>query len=130
MSRSAAGQRRRVPRAHLKTPPLRALLKRLRARAPASAPVSIVFKHGVRFGESLVLGVTSYRVRWRRGKPLPPERFRIEIDSRLPRGEQWEVLIHEWAHVLDRGTRPKPPKDCHDSRWGQCYSRAFRASLP
>lgn len=112
---------------HLRTPPLRELMRRLRRNAPLVAPVRLIQKPGVRCGGQLVAGCACYRQKWPSGKVV---RFRITVDSRLSRAEKWDVIVHEWAHCLDRGTRPKQPKDCHDARWGQCLSRAYRASLP
>jgi hypothetical protein len=74
-----------------------------------------------------VLGVASIVTRWCRGKPRIV-RFHIAIDSRLSLGEQWEVLVHEYAHCLDRESRLRC-RDRHDCRWGQHFSRAFRASI-
>lgn len=117
----------RLPK-ELRSPSLRELARRLRKHAPTKAPVRIIRQRGVRCDGGLVLGVISYKIHWRGGCPRRIERYRIVIDSRLSAGEQWDCLVHEWAHALDRETRPKRPKDCHDSRWGQCYARAFRAS--
>lgn len=91
----------------------------------------VAYRVGVLCRGEYVLGYAGYRRHWSKsGKPGRVLRHRIVIDSRLPLGEKWDVLIHEWAHCLDRETRPKRPKDCHDARWGQCYSKAFKASLP
>ena len=122
--------RRRVPASQIKTPSLRVLMRRLRKRAPTKAPVRLVQQRGVRSGGEWVLGYAAYRRTWsRRGRPGRIKSHRIVVDSRLPLVEKWEVVVHEWAHCLDRMTRPRQPNDCHDARWGQCYSRAFRASL-
>jgi hypothetical protein len=112
----------------LQTPPLRYLIRRLRAQLPSSAPVRIIRKPNVRCDGDHVLGVASYRFR-KRGRKRRMVRCRITIDSRLSRAQQWEALIHEWAHVRDRGIRVKRPKDCHDSVWGKHFACAFRASL-
>lgn len=54
----------------------------------------------------------------------------ITIDPRVSQSEQWEIVVHEWAHCLDRDSgRVHALRDCHDTRWGQHYSRAYRASV-
>ncbi len=72
----------------------------------------------------MVLAVAGYKRPW---KSKRVHSYRIAIDSRLSLSEKWECLIHEWAHCIDRGTRWNP-SDCHDTRWGQCYAKAFQAS--
>lgn len=117
-------RRAAVPDAHLRTPSLRELLRRLRRHEPLCAPVRVAYRAGVRSDGEWVLGYAGWRRNWRSKRVT---RFNIVIDSRLPRGEQWEVLIHEWAHCMD--VRWPRPRDCHDARWGQCFARAFRASI-
>lgn len=121
-----------VPLAHLRPGKgwLRRLMRRLRTHAPVSVPVRVVRRRGVRLqtGE-YVLGYMSRRQRWKCGKPLKADRFLIVFDSRLPAGEAWDCVVHEYAHCLDRDTRYLSPKDCHDARWGRCFAKAFKASL-
>lgn len=109
---------------HLRVPPLRELMRRLRKHAPLCAPVRLVQQKNVWCNGELVLGIACTRIA--SGKPLS---FRIVIDSRLSAGERWDVIVHEWAHCLDWGTRFVELKNCHDARWGQHYSRAWRASV-
>ena len=93
-------------------------------------PVRVVYrKRPTMFWEGSaqpVDGYTHWVVSTRSRKPV---RFRIVLDSRFSREHQWDVLVHEWAHVLDRTKRGVVTKDCHDSRWGAAYSRAFKASV-
>lgn len=107
----------------LDTPSIRELMRRLRRGAPLSKPVRLVQRPGVRMDGRWVLGYAGYRLR--RGRVVS---FRIVVDSRLPPGEKWDVVVHEWAHCLDRERRPRC-RDPHDSRWGQHYARAWRASM-
>lgn len=111
---------------HLRTPSLRVLMGRLRKKAPLQAPVRLVQQKNCVCGGYLVLGYAAARYRYPAKKPVA---FRITVDPRLSIGERWEVVIHEWAHCLDRATGRRP-SDCHDARWGQHYAKAFRASLP
>ena len=110
-------------------PPLRQLLRRLRKHAPVPYPVRVVYrKRPTMFLEGKVQSVHGY-TRVIRTTTHKPVRFRIVLDSRFSREHQWDVLVHEWAHVLDRTRRGQRLKDCHDSRWGAAYSRAFKASV-
>jgi hypothetical protein len=109
---------------HLTAPPARELMRRLRKHAPVGAPIRLVQGTDLRVDGELVLGYLRWRVVGER-----VEAFRLCVDRRLPPGEKHEVIVHEWAHALDRSTRPRKPADCHDGRWGQCFARAFRASL-
>ena len=113
---------------HLRAPHVRVLMKRLRKYVPLPVSVRLVQQNGdVYLGSGKdrqkVLGKAGCRMQ--NGKLVS---FRITVDSRIPNGEKWEVIVHEWAHCLDRATRPVS-RDCHDTRWGQHYSRAFKASV-
>lgn len=115
---------------HLRPPGIRVLLRRLRKRLPLKAPLRVRQSVGVKNDGDWVLGTAAYKQKWLGGrKKGKPQWFVITVDSRLPPGEKWECVVHEYAHCLDRGTRWNRPKDCHDTRWGQCYSRVFRASF-
>ena len=106
----------------------RRLLARLRKRLPLRVPVRLVWRKDPRCAGEIVLGYAAYRYAWSRGKRGRLQRCWIVLDPRLSAGQAWDALIHEYAHCLDRQSR-KTPKDCHDTRWGQCYSRVFRASF-
>lgn len=103
---------------------------RLRHRLPLKAQVRVRQQVGVRCDGKWVLGVAAFRRQWTRRGWGKIVRFRITIDSRLPPGEKWEVLVHEYAHCLDQERRRRRPKECHDGTWGRCYSRCYLASLP
>jgi hypothetical protein len=105
-------------------------MRRLRKNAPLRVPVRLVQRRGVRCSGEWVLGVVSHRRRWlKRGGWSRPTGYLIVIDERMPLGEKWAVVIHEYAHCLDREKRWWRVKDCHDSVWGRCYSRALRATI-
>jgi len=111
---------------HMQVPIVRELMRRLRKHAPLPVPVRIVQRRSPRICGDLVLG---YCHRTLKGGPKPrARRFLIVVEERLSLGEKYEVIVHEYAHCLDRVKRPLDVKDCHDSRWGACYARAFRAS--
>lgn len=111
---------------HLQTPPVRTLMRRLRKHAPLSVPVRLRYRENIRCQGDLVPAMASYRIGLKSGKMRS---CWITVDPRLPLGEKWEAIVHEWAHCLDRESRTGNLRDCHDARWGQCYSRAFRASV-
>lgn len=104
---------------------MRKLMRRLRTNAPLSAPIRLVQQRNPKCGRDTVLGYMAWRAKNGRATS-----FRIVVEERLPLGEKFEVVVHEYAHAIDRDTRPRMVKDCHDARWGQCYSRAFKASKP
>lgn len=109
---------------HMRVPSVRTLMRALRSGAPLSAPVRVVQKLNPACNGQVVLGYAGTRVA--KGKPV---RFQIVLERRLPAGEKYEVIVHEYAHCLDRDSRPHPVKECHDSRWGACYAQAFRAAM-
>lgn len=110
---------------HCQTPPLRELLRRLRKHAPLKAPIRVRHvKDPMCWGEPCIGRLDS--LNYSRGRP---RRFALILEARLSRAEKWDILIHEWAHALDRGSRKVTRKNCHDSRFGQHWARAFRASL-
>lgn len=98
-------------------------MARLRKNAPLKAPVRVIQRKGVFCLGGPVLGYA-----WYSGSITRVTGYRIVIDSRLSAAEKWEAVLHEYAHCLDRETR-SGPKDVHDSRWGQCFARAYRASM-
>lgn len=108
----------------LQVPPLRELLRRLRKHAPLSAPVRLRQAPNLTCRGEPCVARMSYRFDRRRSRVVA---YTIWVDPRASLGERWEWVIHEWAHGLDRGLRLYP-KDCHDTRWGQHYARAFNAS--
>jgi hypothetical protein len=124
-----AERREPIPSGHLRPSSLRRLMLKLRKHVPLRAPVRLVQRPGVRSSGEYVLAYAWYKQRWTPHGLKRPVRYRIVIDSRLPIGEKWECVVHEYAHCLDRDRRPKRPKDCHDARWGQCFARVFRASV-
>lgn len=109
---------------HLAAPPVRELMRRLRKHAPIGYPVRLVQKKNpVCRGYGIVPGYASVTLRG--GRVI---RGRIVVDPRLPIGEKWDVIVHEWAHLLDRERRTHRLKNCHDARWGACLARAFVAA--
>lgn len=116
-------------------------MRRLRKYAPLSAPVRLVQRKDPKcwFGgtgsgasgrERVYDRVKGYALTFHQyegEERVGVARFRIVIDSRLTLSEKWDVIVHEWAHCLDRQTRAWS-KDCHDARWGQCYAKAWKAS--
>ena len=50
--------------------------------------------------------------------------IRIRINKQAPPIAQLDALIHEWAHAMLAGT---PHFAEHDSLWGVCYARCYRA---
>lgn len=102
---------------------LRQQMRRLRKHAPLCAPIRVRQQIDPRCHGELCIGRMDTRVRRRDQKVM---HFTLVLERRLSAGEKYDCVLHEWAHALDRATRLNP-KDCHDTRWGQCYSRAFNA---
>ena len=56
------------------------------------------------------------------------KRAEILIGSHLNYYERVDALIHEYAHILDRGlAHEKPNAELHDDTWGVWYARCYRA---
>ena len=114
------------------TPRLRRALLRLRKRCPVGVPVRVVrVKRPVCRWRGRVESVTAYASTIQNTRTKKLARFRITLSTRLSGDHLIDVLAHEWAHCMDRRTRSRNPRgDVHDTRWGQHYSRAWRATFP
>lgn len=109
---------------NLRVMSLRKLMRRLRKHAPLCAPVRLRQQKDPKCWGELCIGRMDTRAR--RGRIVG---FTLVLEVRLPKGEKWDCIVHEWAHGLDRAKRHwKRPKDCHDSRFGVEWARAFRAA--
>lgn len=56
------------------------------------------------------------------------ERFSIAVAPHPSFNFMLEVLIHEWAHMLDWFSTQEPGTD-HGDTWGIWYARAYRAVM-
>lgn len=108
----------------MKGPLTRTALRELRRWLPAWWPVEVRFVDEVVHEGKRIKGLA-----WLIADGDTVTKARIAIDRHLPDTYMWEVLAHEWAHII--AWQPEESaieEDEHPDAWGVAYARCYRTA--